>query len=451
MYGPIENNIINNFGPFVGNTHTQSSETGMLMTQAYHITHQKIKEHVNADENDVIITTGSGMTDVINKLQRIMGLKISEKLRPFADIPEEFKPVVFITHMEHHSNQTSWIETISDVEVIEPDKNGLIDLDNLKKLLKKYSKRKFKIGSFTACSNVTGIQTPYHKMAKLMHQYGGICFVDFAASAPYIHMDMHPVDPEEKLDAIFFSPHKFLGGPASSGVLVFDSELYSNNIPDNIPDNPGGGTVDWTDPWGVHKYSSDIEIREDGGTPGFLQAIKVALCLELKDKMNVENMLKREKELMEILFNGLENIEGLHILAENIRDRLGVLSFYVDNIHYNLLVKILNDRFGIQSRGGCSCAGTYGHHLYNIDKSTSNKIFHAINSGDLSEKPGWVRFSIHPIMTDEEVDYMVDAVKQTVKNIKKWQNEYTYEPFSNEFISIHPPEQENIINEWFKF
>ncbi len=230
-------------------------------------------------------------------------------------------------------------------------------------------------------------------------------------------------------------------------MLVFDSELYSNNI----PDNPGGGTVDWTDPWGVHKYSSDIEIREDGGTPGFLQAIKVALCLELKDKMNVENMLKREKELMDILFNGLDNVEGLHILAENIRDRLGVLSFYVDNIHYNLLVKILNDRFGIQSRGGCSCAGTYGHHLYNIDKSTSNKIFHSINSGDLSEKPGWVRFSVHPIMTDEEVHYIADAVKQTVENIKKWQYEYTYEPFSNEFMSIHPPEQENIINEWFKF
>ena len=447
MYGPIENNIINNFGPFVGNTHTQSSETGMLMTQAYHFTHQRIKEHVNADENDVIITTGSGMTGVINKLQRIMGLKISEKLRPFVNMPEELRPVVFITHMEHHSNQTSWIETISDVEVIDPDKNGLIDLNNLDDLLKKYSNRKFKIGSFTACSNVTGIETPYHKMAKLMHQNGGICFVDFAASAPYIHIDMHPADPEEKFDAIFFSPHKFLGGPATSGVLVFDSRLYSNNI----PDNPGGGTVDWTNPWGEHKYSSDIEIREDGGTPGFLQAIKVGLCLELKDKMNVENMLKREKELMRILFNGLENVEALHILAENIKDRLGVLSFYVDNIHYNLLVKILNDRFGIQSRGGCSCAGTYGHYLFNIDKSTSNKISNFIDSGDLSQKPGWVRLSIHPIMTDEEAHYIVDAVKQTVKNIKKWQNDYTYDPFSNEFKSIHPPQQENIINEWFKF
>ncbi|GAB6170724.1 aminotransferase class V-fold PLP-dependent enzyme [Paradesulfitobacterium aromaticivorans] len=445
LYRPVEHKIINNFGPFVGNTHSESSETGMLMTQAYHYAHQRIKEHVNADKNDVIITAGSGMTGVVNKLQRILGLRISEKLRPFVNIPEDLKPVVFITHMEHHSNQTSWLETIADVKIINPDRNGLIDLNNLDELLKEYSTRKFKIGSFTACSNVTGIQTPYHKMAKLMHQHGGICFVDFAASAPYSHIDMHPADPEEKLDAVFFSPHKFLGGPGTSGVLVFDSRLYSNNV----PDNPGGGTVDWTNPWGEHKYSSDIEIREDGGTHGFLQAIKAALCLELKDKMNVEKMLKREKELMKILFDGLESVDGLHILAENIRDRLGILSFYVEDIHYNLLVKILNDRFGIQSRGGCSCAGTYGHYLLNIDQRTSRKITSLIDSGDLSHKPGWVRLSIHPIMTDEEVYNIADAVRETIKNIKKWQDDYIYDTSSNEFKNIHSPEQENIVKEWF--
>lgn len=446
MYGPIENKITNGFGPFVGNTHSQSSETGMLMTQAYHMAHQRIKEHVKADEKDVIITTGSGMTSVINKLQRILGLKISEKLRPFVNIPKELKPIVFVTHMEHHSNQTSWLETICDVEIINPDRNGLIDLNKLEILLKRYRDRQFKLGSFTACSNVTGIQTPYHKMAKLMHQNGGICFVDFAASAPYIHIDMHPDDPEEKLDAIFFSPHKFLGGPATSGVLVFDSRLYSNSV----PDNPGGGTVDWTNPWGGHKYFSDIEIREDGGTPGFLQAIKTALCVELKDKMGVENMLKREKVLIKILFNGLDSVEGLHILEEDIRDRLGILSFYVDNIHCNLLVKLLNDRFGIQSRGGCSCAGTYGHYLLNINRYISNKIANFIDTGDLSQKPGWVRLSMHPMMTDEEAHYIADAVKQVVRNIKKWQDDYSYDSKSNEFKNRYFPEQDNIIKEWFK-
>lgn len=445
LYGPIENVIIKDFGPFVGNTHSESSETGKLMTQAYYYAHQRIKEHVNADKNDVIITAGFGMTGVLNKLQRILGLRLSEQLRPYVNIPQELKPVVFITHMEHHSNQISWLETIADVKIINPDINGLIDLNHLAELLKEYRTRKIKIGSFTACSNVTGIQTPYHKMAKLMHQNGGICFVDLSACAPYTHIDMHPADPEEKLDAVFFSPHKFLGGPGTSGVLIFDSRLYSNNV----PDNPGGGTLDWTNPWGGHKYSSDIEIREDGGTPGFLQAIKTALCLKLKDKMNVEKMLKREKELIRILFNGLGRIDGLHILAENVRDRLGILSFYVENIHYNLLVKILNDRYGIQSRGGCSCAGTYGHYLLHIDQKTSQNITDLINSGDLSKKPGWVRLSIHPIMTDEEVHYIVDAVKETIKNIKKWQGDYIYDASSNEFKSILSPEQENIVETWF--
>lgn len=445
LYSPIETIIINKFGPFVGNTHSESSETGMLMTQAYQYAHQRIKEHVNADKNDVLITSGFGMTDAVNKLQRILGLKVSEHLRPYVNIPQDLKPIVFITHMEHHSNQTSWLETIADVRIISPDKNGLIDLNNLEELLREYSNRKFKIGSFSACSNVTGVQAPYHKMAKLMHQNGGVCFVDFAASAPYCQIDMHPDDPEEKLDALFFSPHKYLGGPGASGVLIFDSRLYSNKI----PDNPGGGAVDWTNPWGEHKYSSDIEIREDGGTPGFLQAIKTALCLELKGKMGVERMQTREKELIKILFDGLDRVDGLHILAGNIRDRLGIISFYVDNIHYNLLVKLLNDRFGIQSRGGCSCAGTYGHFLLYIDQKTSGKITTLIDSGDLSQKPGWVRLSIHPTMTDDEVQYIADAVKAIVENIVRWQEDYIYDTRLNEFKNRRFLGHENLVKEWF--
>lgn len=446
LYRPIEDKIANTFGPFVGNTHSQSSETGMLMTRAYHMAHERIKNHVNADKNDLIVTAGFGMTAVMNKLQRLLGLKIHEKLRQYADIPEEMRPVVFVTHMEHHSNHTSWLETICDVEVIPPGENGLVDPDNLEKLLHKYKGRKFKIGSFSACSNVTGIQTPYYQMAKLMHQNGGVCFVDFAASGPYVKIDMHPADPEEKLDAIFFSPHKFLGGPATSGVMVFDSSLYSNRI----PDNPGGGTVEWTNPWGGHRYVSDIESREDGGTPGFIQAIRTALCIELKEKMDTEYMIKREKELMKILFNGLENIDGLHILAGAVHDRLGILSFYVDDIHYNLMIKILNDRFGIQSRGGCSCAGTYGHFLLNIDQYKSQAITNMIDEGDLTKKPGWIRLSVHPIMTDDEMNYIVGSIKDTVKYIDKWREDYIYQPDSNEFINIRFIEQDNAISEWFR-
>jgi selenocysteine lyase/cysteine desulfurase len=241
---------------------------------------------------------------------------------------------------------------------------------------------------------------------------------------------MHPNDPEEKLDAIFFSPHKFLGGPATPGVLIFDSNLYHNQV----PDNPGGGTVDWTNPWGQHKFVNSIEAREDGGTPPFLQTIKAALAIQLKNKMSSEKMVEREEELIEIVFDELEKIPSLHILAGHIKQRLGAISFYVDGIHYNLIVKILNDRFGIQVRGGCSCAGTYGHFLLHVDQNYSSKITEKINHGDLSEKPGWVRLSLHPTMTNDEVHFICSAIKQTIENISEWKNDYNYDIHTNEFF-----------------
>jgi selenocysteine lyase/cysteine desulfurase len=446
LYTTIENKIAEAFGPFVGNTHSEASVTGTSMTRAYHKAHQVIKEHVNAASTDIIITAGFGMTTVINKFQRILGIKLCEQLKPYTNIPKENIPVVFVTHMEHHSNQTSWLETICDVVVIEPDDRGLIDFDNFKKLLNDHKDRKLKIGSFTACSNVTGIINPVHKMARMMHEYGGLCFVDYAASAPYVEMNMHPGDPMEKLDAIFFSPHKFLGGPGTSGVLIFDSVLYNRRV----PDHPGGGTVDWTNPWGAHKYVNNIEAREDGGTPGFLQAIKTALSINLKKQMGVKNILEREEELNKIVFQELNKIPSLHILAAEVEHRLGIFSFYVEDIHYNLIVRILNDRFGIQVRGGCSCAGTYGHYLLHVDPTRSDGITKKISEGDLSEKPGWVRMSVHPTMTDEELIFILDAIKQTVKNAGEWINDYTYSSKTNEFYHKSVNEKhDKMITDWF--
>ena len=433
LYYPIEKEMLETYGPLVGNTHSESSETGSAMTQAYQNAHKIIKEHVNAGMNDVIITGGSGMTGMVNKFQRILGLKIPEQLRAYLRLPADLKPVVFVTHMEHHSNHTSWQETIADVIGIEPDEKGLVNVDDLKRKLEIYKDRKLKIGAFTACSNVTGIETPYHELAKIMHQNGGYCFVDFACSAPYVKINMHPEEPLERLDAIFFSPHKFLGGPGTPGVLIFDSELYHNKI----PDNPGGGTVDWTNPWGQHKFISSIELREDGGTPPFLQTIKAALCIRLKEELNEDNMRKREEELLKIIFDELRKVPGLHILADNIEKRLGAVSFYIDNIHYNLIVKILNDRFGIQVRGGCSCAGTYGHYLLHVDPGKSKNITDKIDHGDYSEKPGWVRMSIHPTMTNDEIYFICDSINQTVKNISSWEKDYHYNSSKNEYFNLN--------------
>lgn len=448
LYTLIEEKISNSFGPFVANTHSESSITGTTMTFAYQEAHNIIKKHVNANKDDVIITTGSGMTTVISKFQRILGLKISEQLVDYIHIPSELKPVVFITHMEHHSNQTSWLETIADVVMIDPTSEGLVDIEDFKKKLDLHKDRKIKIGAFTAASNVTGIQPPYHELAKLIHKYNGYCFIDFACAAPYVKIDMHPDDPEKKLDAIFFSPHKFLGGPGSTGVLVFDSKLYHNRV----PDDPGGGTVDWTNPWGQHRFVSDIEAREDGGTPAFLQTIKAALCINLKDEMGEDKIRLREKELIKFALSELKKIPKLYILASNIEDRLGAISFYIKDIHYNLIVKLLNDRFGVQVRGGCSCAGTYGHYLLHVDQNHSKLISDKIDEGDLSEKPGWVRLSVHPTMTDEELKIIVDGITQIVLNISEWSKDYFYDKTRNEFFHKNSNNGElNKIKDWFSF
>nr|NQU89258.1 aminotransferase class V-fold PLP-dependent enzyme [Bacteroidota bacterium] len=447
LYAPIEEKLSYKFGPFVGNTHTETSETGTLMTNAYHLAQKKIKKHVNAGPNDVIITAGSGMTTVVNKFQRILGFKAMQKVDALIRIPDEDRPVVFITHMEHHSNHTSWFETIADVVQLKPDKDLLVDLDELRSELEKYKNRKMKIGSFTACSNVTGISTPYHQMARIMHENGGLCFIDFAASAPYDDMNMHPEDPMEALDAIMFSPHKFLGGPGTSGVLVFNASIYQSKV----PDNSGGGTVDWTNPWGEFKYIDDIELREDGGTPGFLQTIKTALCIELKNQMGVENIKKREDEMVKIAFEEMSKISGIHILANNVHDRLGVISFYIDDLHFNLAVKLLNDKFGIQVRGGCACAGTYGHFLLDVSFDKSKEITDLINHGDLTQKPGWIRLSLHPTMTDDELYFAIDAIEKVQQNHKSWAVNYIYNNKTNEFRHKNEPEDRSFqIRDWFK-
>jgi selenocysteine lyase/cysteine desulfurase len=446
LYKDIEQQISHVFGPFVGNTHTETSETGTRMTQAYHYAQALIKKHVNAGPGDVIIAAGFGMTAVVNKLIRILGIKGCGALRNAQCIQKMERPVVFITHMEHHSNHTSWLETVADVVIIPPGKELEVDLNELKKQLELYKDRTFKIGAFTACSNVTGVHTPYYQMARLMHEYGGLAFIDFAASAPYEDMNMHPGDEMEKLDAIFFSPHKFLGGPGASGILIFDSAIYHNAV----PDHPGGGTVDWTNPWNKYKYVDSIEVREDGGTPGFLQTIKAALAIQLKEKMGVENIIAREKQLLEIAFPLLRKLKGVHILADNLQERLGILSFWVEDIHFNLLVKLLNDRFGIQVRGGCACAGTYGHYLLEVTYEKSQAITDKINQGDLSEKPGWVRWSLHPTMTDQEVFDFVDALEQIITNLESWSADYEYNNKTNEYYhksqirGIHPQ-----VKAWF--
>ncbi len=446
LYRPIEDKITNKFGPFVANTHTETTVSGTAMTNAYHKARQIIKNHVNSNADDVLIVAGNGMTSVVNKFQRILGLKVPENLSKYTKIPNAIRPVVFVTHMEHHSNHTSWLETMAKVEVIPAGKDGLFSLENLEILLEKYKECTLKIASVIGGSNVTGIQTPYHKIAKLMHKHNGVCFVDFACSAPYVNINMHPEHEDESLDAIFFSPHKFLGGPGTSGVLVFNKKLYKNMV----PDCPGGGTVSWTNPWGEHKYVESIEDREDGGTPGFLQTIKTALAIKLKEQMGVKNILDREHELLHHVFKHLEPVKTINILAPQHKDRLGVISFFIDDLHFNLGVKLLNDRFGIQTRGGCSCAGTYGHYLLHVNQEQSTSLVNQISLGDLIRKPGWIRLSIHPTTTCAEIDFVCESIVALAKNHKEWAKDYEYNKANNEFIhKTFIPKHDTRVNDWF--
>lgn len=420
-YQPIEEYLQTEILPFVANTHTGSTYTGTKISQAYEEAKTIIKRHVNAGKGDVLLFGGSGMTSAVNKLQRLLGLRVPEQLKPFLNFPEELRPVVFVTSMEHHSNQTSWLETVAIVEII-GQKNGNVDLEHFEQLVHQYRDRS-KIAAVTACSNVTGIETPYRKIAKLIHQHQGLCFVDFACSAPYVDMDMR------ELDAIYFSPHKFLGGPGTPGVLLFNKKLYSNQV----PDHPGGGTVNYSNPWGKHNYIADIEQREDGGTPPYLQAIKAAKCIQLKEKIGTARIHQRERELLEQLLSGLEKIENVKILEDQMLRRLCIVSFMIPGAHDNLVVRLLNDRFGIQARGGCSCAGTYGHYLLDVNEARSRRILTDILAGNLAAKPGWVRLSLHPTTSDAEVGLIIDSVHQVALHHQTWATDYLYDPLTNEY------------------
>jgi selenocysteine lyase/cysteine desulfurase len=455
-YEPIEQCIREEILPYLANTHTETTITGTLMSHAYAEAKSIIKAHVNAERDDMLVFCGSGMTAAVNKLQRILGMKIPERIGDYMDqehpgsghlhLDEKLRPLVFVTHMEHHSNHLSWLETIADVEIIGRHENGSVDLEHFRYLLEQFRDRKNKIAAVTACSNVTGIQTPYHEMAKLIHKYGGLCFVDFACSAPYVCINMHPGEASAYLDAIYFSFHKFLGGPGTPGVLIFNRNLYRNRI----PDQPGGGTVLYTNPWKGREYTEDIEQREDGGTPPFLQGMKAAMCVRLKEEMGIANMLEREEEILKIIFPRMLHMTNIQVLEGDITDRLGVISFLVKGAHYNLIVKILNDRFGIQTRGGCSCAGIYGHTLLRIDQARSLEMLQSIRSGDLSCKPGWVRLTIHPTMTNREVSFIMDALEATSSNFREWGNDYSYDPHLNEFsFKGFRSVEERKVPEWF--
>ncbi len=420
----IEDELTEHVLPYMANTHTLSNFTGQQMTKYYEHAFKRIAGYINASKDDVLIPVGNGSTGAINRMITVLGLRIPDQLDEayrFADqIPRKRRPVVFRSMMEHHSNDIAWRETIGEVVYVDFDKQGRISVEDLDAKLSLYKDRSWKIGTFSAASNVTGILNPCHELAKVLHHHNAWAFFDYAAAAPYVHVDMHPADePEAYFDAIFFSVHKFLGGPRTPGLLVANRKLFTNRV----PAEPGGGTVLYTSPWD-HRYLSRIEERETGGTPPIVQSIQAGLAFDLKAALGPERIERIEQDYLKRALDEWTRHPDLLVLGLTETRRLGIVSLIFRDLHHNLAAILFSDLFGIQVRGGCMCAGPYGHLLLHIEQEHSSDIQQNLAKGHIGEKPGWVRISLSPTVTEEEFQTLLEAVDYIARHGREYQDRY---------------------------
>ncbi|MFR0355671.1 aminotransferase class V-fold PLP-dependent enzyme [Streptomyces sediminimaris] len=415
--------------PRYGNTHTESSSTGLQTTRLREDARGIIREAVGGTEDDLVIFCGSGATAAVNKLVGILGLR-----RPDRPPPAE-RPVVFVGPYEHHSNELPWRESVADVVVIDEDADGHIDPAGLEAALRRHADRPLRIGSFSAASNVTGILTDTDRVARLLHAYGALSFWDYAAAAPYIPIRVAPSAPGagDHKDALFMSPHKFVGGPQTPGVLVVRRELVHNPV----PTAPGGGTVAFVDPLG-HRYLDDPVAREEGGTPAIVESIRAGLVFALKQAVGTDAIQAAEERHWRRALTRWDRNPGIEILGNHHARRLSIVSFRVRHgerayLHHNYVVALLNDLFGIQARGGCSCAGPYGHRLLAIDSPTSHALLDEVARGCDGIKPGWVRVNFNYFISDTVRDYLIDAVDLIAVHGHRLLPDYRFDPHTGQW------------------
>lgn len=433
--GFIEDFIRDEVLPGYANTHTESSGTGLQTTRLRSDARTIVRDAVGGDDETVVIFAGSGCTGAIDKLIGILGLRLPSVLDDrhhfAAMIPASERPVVFIGPYEHHSNEIPWRESIADVIAIPADTDGHIDLAELERQLSIHQARPLKIGSFSAASNVTGILSDTAAISVLLHRHGALSFWDFAAAAPYVGIEMYGPDADDPLcfkDAIFLSPHKFIGGPSTPGVLVVRRELLTNRV----PDVPGGGTVAYVNP-DDHRYLSDPAQREEGGTPAIVESIRAGLVFQLKEAVGIDVIREHEEAYLKRALAAWAAEPAIEILGNLDAERLSIISFVIraptgTYLHHNYVVSLLNDLFGIQSRGGCSCAGPYGHRLLGIDLERSHEFEREITRGCEGIKPGWVRISFNYFISEAVFSYIVDAVLMVARDGWRMLEAYRFEP-----------------------
>jgi selenocysteine lyase/cysteine desulfurase len=433
----IEDFIRDEVLPRYANTHTESSGTGLQTTRLREDARTIIHEAVGGTEETCVIFAGSGSTGAINKLVGIMNIRVPANLDDRFDllsrIPAEDRPVVFVGPFEHHSNELPWRESFADVVTIREDADGHIDLAHLELELVAYADRRLKIGSFSAASNVTGIISNTCAIADLLHRHGALSFWDFAAAGPYVDIEMFPSCSDHPLaykDAVFLSPHKFVGGPGTPGVLAVRRELLDNRVPDVV----GGGTVAYVNQK-EHRFIEDPVHREEGGTPAIIESIRAGLVFQLKQAVGVPTIREREHSYWTRAREAWLANPQIQVLGNTDADRLSILSFVIRRpagryLHHNFVVALLSDLFGIQSRGGCSCAGPYGHRLLGIDDARSHEFEHEITTGCEGIKPGWTRISFNYFISETVFRYLVDAVDLIATDGWKMLPEYRFEPAS---------------------
>lgn len=460
----IENHL-KNMLPFYANSHTEDDFTGKTMTELLHKAEKEIKQYVNAGKNGKIILCGSGATSAITRLQQILGIYLpaatrnrintyhaccSAKLKvstltctgKLDKCTPEKKPVVFVGPYEHHSNEIMWRQTLADVYEVPLNSNGLLDLIELEKMVSNpcFDNRP-KIGSFSAASNVSGVKTDCYAVAKILHKHNAIACFDFAACAPYVKIDMNH-DEDSYFDAIFLSPHKFLGGPGSNGMLVFNEKIYPKELPPTIA---AGGTVDFVS-FESEGFIDDIETREKPGTPGILQSIKAAMAFKLKERIGIDKIEAIEEYYLNKFYKHFENEPRISFYGPtDIDKKINIIPFNISHndriLHPKFVTKLLNDLFGIQSRAGCSCAGPYGHRLLSIDDELSKKYVNCIIDNKLGGiKPGWVRLNIHYSFTESEFKYILKALEFIIEHGEKFINVYNFDVKNGQWL--HPEENQ---------
>jgi len=413
----IEDYLRDHVLPLYANTHTETSGTGLQTTRFREEARDIVRRCVGAShEEHAVIFAGSGSTGAIDKLIIILGLRIpaglDDRYHLTEQIPADERPVVFVGPYEHHSNELPWRESIADVVEIAEDADGHVDLADLERRLVEHAPRPLRIGSFSAASNVTGIISDTTAISSVLHEHGALSFWDFAAAAPYVGIEMRSPSThgDDYKDAIFISPHKFIGGPGTPGVLVVRRDLLTNRV----PAVPGGGTVAYVNP-SEHRYLTDPEHREEGGTPAIIESIRCGLVFKLKEEVGTGVIREREESFIRRAITTWAEEPNIRILGNPAADRLSIVSFVVRHgdrfLHHNFVVALLNDLFGIQARGGCSCAGPYGHRLLGIDLDTSHRYESEIAKGCEVIKPGWVRVNFNYFIDDDEFGYIVDAVR----------------------------------------